>query len=155
MAQSSDIDGLIRVLDDELNLCDSFEFLLQEEAESLKRHGADKLDALSREKDRLRSRFLELEARRVQTLRSISAQSGIGPEAVMSDIAGIFPEQGGSLLRVGSRLRERVARLRELNGRNEAIVSGLLLNTRAAAGFIGLLTGGRTRGEGRLVSKRV
>jgi flagellar biosynthesis/type III secretory pathway chaperone len=154
LAQSSDIDGLIRVLEDELTLCDSFEFLLLEEAESLRRHGADKLDALSREKGRLKEKFLELEARRACMLRSIAAQSGIGPEAVMSDIAGIVPEQGSNLLRVGGLLKKRVARLRELNSRNDAIVSGLLFNTRAAAGFIGLLTGGRARGEGRLVSKR-
>ncbi len=155
MKQSSSLEELIFVLEEEFRLCDEFEGALMQEQEHLRNSRAADLEKVSVKKLRLKDRFLEVENRRRKLISALASEAGISPESSLSDLSGHFQVGSDRLREVGEKLKARVVRLRELNRVNDSLIEKILFYLRASAGFVNLHTGGLARTAGRVISKEV
>jgi len=156
LGRSSEQDELIRTLGEELRLCDTMTSLLEEERQTVERLDVDEMENLAGRKRDVRDRFLRLDSRRRKCVRLLAAKHGFPPDASVSVLAELLPEEGKVLEDLSSRLNVRLKEVRVLNSRNERMVLHALSYLRVSAGFISLRTKGALEGSGpRIVSKSV
>lgn len=155
MKQSSSLEKLVCILEEEFRLCDEFEGALMQERDHLQNSRATDVEKISVTKLRLKDRFLVVERKRLEFINFLADEAGISPESPLSEISKHFPDKPDRLCEVADKLKARIVRLRELNRVNESLIEKLLFYLRASAGFLNLHTGGLARTAGRIVSKEV